>query len=505
MTKGERVIAFVQRYCIVPEGDLMGHPVVLEEFQRRFILEVFDNPHGTDTAILSMARKNAKTALIAMIVLAGLLCAGIARQNSRIISGAMSKEQAAEVFNLAAKMVMLSPELSKLVKIVPSHKRLIALPMNTEYQATSAEAKTAHGKSPFMAILDEVGQIKGSRSDFVDAIITAQGAYKDALLIYISTQAGEDGDLLSIVIDDALTNKPPKTVCHLYAADPEADIMDEAQWYKANPALGKFRSIEDQRKNAERATRMPSFENTFRNLHLNQRVNTNSPFISRSSWEACSEKPYPLAECSQVYGALDLSARLDLTAAVFLGWHEPSHSWNAHAYAWTPQLTLLERSKRDRVPYDLWAKNGFLFTTPGSSIEYATVVKHLQSILPANLICMGFDRWRIDEFKKEMQLAGLFMQLEEVGQGYRGMTPALESLETMIVNKTLRHGNNPVLNMAAVNAIVTVDPAGNRKLDKAKATGRIDPFVCLAMSAGIAKSKHSQMDVEAILANPLVM
>lgn len=502
-TRAEKVIAFISRYCLVPEGELIGTPVVLAPFQIKFIREVYDNPAVTDTAILSMARKNAKTATIAMLVLAHLV-GPEAKQNSRIISGAMSREQAAEVYNAASKMVMLSSELSKVVRIIPTPKKLIGLPMNVEYQAISADAKTAHGKSPVLAILDEVGQVTGPRSDFIDAITTAQGAYESPLLIYISTQAATDADMLSILIDDALANKHPKTVCHLYAADEDCDVMDEAQWYKANPALGLFRSYADQKKQAENASRMPSFENTFRNLHLNQRITTNSPFISRSAWQACNDAPYPLEECSEIYGGLDLSAKTDLTSLVLLGFHEPSRTWNSHTWSWTPAQTLHERAKRDRVPYDLWVKQGLLLTTPGATIDYEVIIDQMKGILPTSLICLGFDRWRIDIFRKDMDRAGVEFPMEEVGQGYKSFSPALDSLETMILNKTLRHGGHPVLTMAAANSVVTYDPAGNRKLDKAKATGRIDPFVALTMAAGIAATKHADANIDEWLADPLI-
>jgi phage terminase large subunit-like protein len=121
-----------------------------------------------------MARKNGKTGLIAAILLAHI-AGPEAVQNSQIVSGAMSRDQAALVFNLAAKMIQLSPELAKLVRIVPSGKRLIGLARNVEYKALAADGSTAHGLSPVLAILDEVGQVKGPQSDFVDAITTAQG------------------------------------------------------------------------------------------------------------------------------------------------------------------------------------------------------------------------------------------------------------------------------------------------------------------------------------------
>ena len=155
MTRGEKVCAFIERYVLIPEGAHVGKPMQLMPFQRKFVLEVYDNPHGTSRAYLSVARKNGKSALIAAILLAHLV-GPEAKQNSQIISGARSRDQAALVFKLAEKMIRLSPELSNIVRIVPSQKMLIGLICNVEYKAISAESGTAHGLSPRLAILDEV-------------------------------------------------------------------------------------------------------------------------------------------------------------------------------------------------------------------------------------------------------------------------------------------------------------------------------------------------------------
>lgn len=360
LTRGERVCRFIEGHCIIPEGSKMGQPVVLADFQELFVVSLYDNPAITDTAMLSIARKNAKTGTIAFILIAHLV-GPEAVQNSRIVSGAMSREQAAEVYNLASKCVAISPKLRDKVRAVPSGKKLIGLLMNVEYQAISAEGKTAHGKSPILAILDEVGQIRGPQSDFVDAVTTAQGAYDNPLLIYISTQAATDADLFSIAIDDAKQYKPAKTVCHVYCASPEADPLDEDEWRKANPALGLFRSENDMRKQAEKASRMPSFENTFRNLNLNQRVDTSSPFVARSIWESCRAAPEPLMG-QQAWGGLDLSARTDLTAFVLV--YKEADVWQVMCRFWTPEKGLRERAKRDRVPYDVWVREGWMQTTP---------------------------------------------------------------------------------------------------------------------------------------------
>lgn len=501
MTRGERMIAFAESYCVVPEGDFVGQPVRLEPFQKLFILAIYDNPAVTDTAMLSIARKNAKTGTIAFILL-GHIVGPEAIQNSRIVSGAMSREQAAEVYNLASKCVALSPELRDIVKPVPSSKKLIGLPMNVEYQAISAEGKTAHGKSPVLAILDEVGQVRGPQSDFIDAITTAQGAYTEPLLIYISTQAATDADLFSIAIDDATVNKPPKTVCHVYAADKEADLMDEDAWMAANPALGKFRSLSDMRKQAEKAARMPSFENTFRNLNLNQRVSTFAPFVSRGVWE---ENGGPPAEMDgfDLIGGLDLSGRTDLTAFVLVGIRDGIT--NVWPYFWTPEGGLKDRCDRDRQPYDVWVRQGFLRTTPGATIAYDYVVRDIADILGNNTLArLAFDRWRIDIFKKEAEREAIDLPLEPFGQGFKDMGPAVDKLEELLLNGTMRHGMHPVLTMCAANAVVQKDPAGNRKLDKNKATGRIDGMVALAMALGASQSESDDSaSFASFLANPL--
>lgn len=482
MTNGEAVIAFIERYCVTPDGAKVGQPLQLAEFQRQFILDVYDNPNGTRRAFLSIARKNGKTGLIAGLLLAHLV-GPQAKQNSQIVSGAMSREQAALVFNLAAKMVQLSPRLSKIVKIIPSGKRLIGLPLNTEYKALAADGKTAHGLSPVLAILDEVGQVRGPRSEFVDAILTSQGAHTDPLLLVISTQAAADADLFSVWLDDAEQSNDPRIVSRVYAAPETCDLMDESGWRAANPALGLFRSLDDLAEQMKQAKRMPSMENTARNLLLNQRVSTDSPFVSPDVWKACGAAPLPFD--GPVYGGLDLSMRTDLTALVLVG--KVGDVWQVAAYFWTPERGLYDRASRDRVPYDLWVSQGHLRTTPGATVDYEHVAAEIAELtLELDVRCIAYDRYRIDLLMKELERIDVTLPLVPWGQGYRDMSPAVDALEAELLNVRIAHGMQPVLSMCAANAVVTKDPAGSRKLDKIRSTGRIDGMVALAMAMGAA-------------------
>lgn len=480
-SRGENVIRFIEIFCKIPEGSQVGQPVKLAPFQKKFIKAVYDNKALTRRAYLSLARKNGKTALIAGMLLAHL--AGPERkQNSQIVSGAQSRDQASLVFNLAAKMVQLSPELSAVVRIVPSGKRLIGLKSNVEYRALAADGTTAHGLSPVLAILDEVGQVRGPQDDFIDAITTSQGAHDSPLLIAISTQSANDADLFSIWLDDAENSKDPHIVSHVYKAPDDADLLDKKAWKAANPALGLFRSEKDLEEQAKQASRMPSAENTFRNLCLNQRVSTVSPFISREVWDSCAGRVLDFGD-SQVWAGLDLSARTDLTALVLIC--RIAGVWHVKSHFWTPENGLIERSKRDRSPYDVWAKQDYLHTTPGSTVDYEFVAQDIAEIL-SNVNCqsIAYDRWRIDLLKKEFDAIGFTVPLVEHGQGYKDMSPAIDVLEAELLNGRIAHGAHPVLSMCAANAVLAKDAAGNRKLDKHKATGRIDGLVAMAMAFG---------------------
>jgi phage terminase large subunit-like protein len=503
-TRGQKVVDFITRYIRVPEGVLLGKPIKLLPFQERFILDTYDNPHGTSRAYLSIARKNAKTATIAMMALAHIV-GPEAFQNSRIISGARSRKQAAEVYNYAAKMVMLSPELRGIIKTIPSQKTLVGLPMNVEYQAIAAEAKGAHGGSPIVAILDEVGQVRGPYDAFIEAIETAQGAYEGkALLIAISTQAPTANDLFSRWLDDAAISNDPHVVSHVYSAPDDCDLLDREAWKAANPALGVFRSLSDVEEMAERAARMPTTESTFRWLYLNQRVEATTPFVSKTVWASCGTEPEPL-DGVPVYGGLDLSSVADLTALTLIG--EVDGVWQVHPTFWLPLDGLAEKARADRVPYDVWHTQGFMEAAPGRSIEYEFVAEYLRGVFDRyDVRKIAFDRWGWKHLRPWLLKAGFTdAQLDEhfveFGQGVQSMSPALRELESDLLNGNIAHGNHPVLTMCAANAVVKADPAGNRKLDKARSAGRIDGMVALAMARGAAAADAEvAIDIAALVA-----
>lgn len=485
LTRGEKVIAFIHKYCRVPEGKLVGQPMKLAKFQKKFILAIYDNPEKTYRAILSIGRKNGKTALIAALLLAHI-AGPEAKRNAQLVSGAKSREQASLIFKLACKMIDLSPELRMACHYIPSRKIIQGRIAGTEYTALSAEATTAHGLSPVFAVLDELGQVKGSSDPFIDAITSSQGAHDDPLTVVISTQAPSDADLLSIWIDDAVRSGDPHVVCHVYAADEGCDLDDEAQWKKANPGLGLFRSLDDVRTQAGAASRLPTAEASFRNLILNQRVAQESLWIAPGTWKECN-LPVRLEvfQNNSVCIGLDLSARRDLTAAVLAA--KAEDGIHLLPFVFTPMSGLKERSLIDKAPYDAWVNMGLMYATPGGTVDYGWVVKFLHKWCEDNDVAISmvaFDRWRIDTLKKAAEEEGFapFAEWVSVGQGYRGFSPRVESFEAALLQNMIRHDGHPLLNLAASHAIMVKDPAGNKKLDKTKTTQRIDPLVAAVMA-----------------------
>ena len=487
MTDGEAVCEFIEEFCVVPEGQLVGERVKLAPFQRDFLIDVYDNPNTTRRAILSMGRKNGKSCLVSCILLAHI-CGPMARQNEQIASCALSRDQAAIVFRHASNMIQMNPTLAGITSIVPSGKKIVGLYMNTEYRALAADASTAMGASPALLVFDETAQVKssGRGADFLSAMMTSQGAYENPLQIFISTQAASDADPFSQLIDDAILSKDPKTVVHLYCADKDAELLDEEQWKKANPALGLFRSESDLREQMLQASRLPSFEHEAKNLLLNQRVALEglafAPQIvsennGASSWDAFRENP--------VHLALDLSRINDLTAAVFCC--NDGDKVHVKTFAFTPLGGIEDRATRNKIPLVEWAEREIVYAVAGDTLDYQTICKYLMMVMEEQGIVLEsiqFDDWNIHNFRHAAEAVGFapYVKWVEVRQGFKSMSPRIQELETSLLQRKLLLDNHPVMNMGMAAAVVVSDPASNRKVKKPKEFGpKVDAVIALLM------------------------
>jgi phage terminase large subunit-like protein len=525
--RAKDVIRFIEALRI-PSGHGAGQNFKLAKWQRAFIRDIYE-PHYRDDrravrrAILSVSRKNGKTALIAAIVLAHLI--GPEREpRGEIYSAANDRDQASIVFKFVKQLIEQDPRLLNAVQLVPSTKTIVAPGTGSVYRAISAEAGTKHGYLPSVVIYDELAQAKSR--ELYDVLDTSFGACDEPLFICISTQSNDPEHILSRLIDDGISGADPSIICHLYAADEDCDLEDEEQWKKANPALDDFRDREDLAAAIRKCRRLPAEEPKVRNLFLNQRVAPVAALIAPQCWKDCIGDA-DFHDGEDVYLGLDLSGSLDLTALVMVSAAEPAR---VAPFFWKPADTLELHSNRDfgtgNHRYWAWQQNGHLLTSPGSSVDPEVVAKKVGELQARyNVRGIAYDRWRIDMLLREFDDIGLACYREKGtpdgpvftwatsqrdiglrcvpwGQGYREMAPAVQALEHAIANKQIVHGNHPVMNWNLANAVATIDPAGNKKLDKGKARFRIDGAVALAMAMGLRardRENAKPIDVEALI------
>ena len=243
MDRADRVIAFIETLK-TPDGRDVGKPIVLRPWQKDILRQVY-GPVGPDgrricrQAILSVGRKNGKTALVAGLCLAHL-CGPEAIRNGQLYSVAFDREQAAILFKYMAAMVYADDELSARLNVVESRKRILDPISGSEYQALSAETRGKHGKSSSFIVFDELAQF-GADRELYDVMMTSRGAHAEPMVWVISTQAASDTAVLSELIDyGEKVNRgeidDPKTRCFCFTVPMTDDPWDEANWKKSNPS-----------------------------------------------------------------------------------------------------------------------------------------------------------------------------------------------------------------------------------------------------------------------------
>lgn len=508
LTRAGRVIAFCESLHIT-QGAHAGRRVVLRPWQRKFIERVYKTDGKRNrpvrTAVLSMGRKNGKTALAAMLALCHLV-GPEAEVRGEVYSAANDRAQAGKIFAEMVAMLKKRQDLNARCNIVRFHKKIEVMfgdGEGSEFLALSADVETKHGLSPSFIVYDELGQAK--KRDLYDALDTAMGARANPLMMVISTQAADDNAPMSELIDYGLKVqsgevKDPSFYLELFTAPENADPWAPATWKLANPALADFRSLQDVQRLALQAQEQRSKKQSFLNLILNQRTSAFVRFVAKDEWKACGEEfsldDFAGEECT---AGLDLSAVRDLCSLVLT--FERGPLVYAIPFFFMPAGVVDERGEADHKPYRQWADEGHLILIPGNTNDPAWIAMFLKRLLTkVRIKRLNYDRWGMMDLIRECRRPEIDLKvidakeleegkgfdgliIVECGQGFASMGPAVKNFENLIGNRRLRHPNNPVLTMCAANTVVEMDPAENKKFTKAKSTGRIDGMVALAMSA----------------------
>lgn len=500
-------IAFFEEVLRLNGGDYEGRPFILLGWQAFVVGSIHgwrraDGTRRFRSAYVETAKGSGKSPLAGGLGLHGLTADGEAR--AEVYAAATKRDQAMVLFRDAVAMYEQSPELSsRLVRSGVGEKTWnLAYPATGSWFRAIAADQGQSGPRPHIALVDELHE---HPTNHVIEMLRAGFKMRRQPLMFAITNSGHDANspcgqyhdyALRVAsgaeVDDAFFS----FVCGL---DPQDDpFTDESCWPKANPSLqeANLPGVEYLRQQVVEARNLPSKQALVRRLNFCQWTQAEAPWLSPQVWLP-ARREYVLEQFRgrRAYAGLDLSSTTDLTALVLcIEPSEPGEPWRLVTFAWLPEDTLDERQRADKVPYRQWVRDGHLLTTPGAAVSKLHVLQRLMSVAEVvQIVGVAYDRWRIQDLRSLAQDAGVELPpLIDFGQGYRSMSPAIEAFETGLLNGELVHDASPVLTWAASNAVIVEDDAGNRKLSKGRATGRIDPIVAAVMAIGVAAKSEPE-------------
>jgi phage terminase large subunit-like protein len=473
------------------KGEWAGQTFTLAPWQAFVVGSLFgwqraDGLRRFRTAYCAVPRKNGKSTLSAGIGLYLLVADG--EQGAEVYSAATTRDQARIVFDEAKRMVGSSPALKRRVQVLINNLHVAATA--SRFMPLSSDASSMDGLNVHGAIIDELHAHK--TRGVVDVLDTATGARRQPLLFEITT-AGYDRHSICFEHHDYAikllegTLQDDSWFAFIASADEGDDWTDPKVWRKANPSFGLSVKEDDLARKAEKAIALPGAQNAFRRMHLNEWTEQAERWIDLTAWDACSGSVNPeQLRGRPCFGGLDLSTTTDITALAWV--FPPEHDdglWCVLSRYFVPEENLRKRAERDRVPYDLWTRQGFIEATNGNVVDYGAIE---QRILADSALFqvkeIAYDPWNATHLALRLQDEGAAMV--EFRQGFRSMAAPTRELEKLIVSRKLAHGGNPVTRWMAANVAVAQDPAGNLKPAKDKSTERIDGIVALIMAIGRA-------------------
>ena len=482
-------VAFIESLCHT-KGTWAGKRFELMDWQEQIIRDLFGilKPNGYrqfNTAYIEIPKKNGKSELAAAVAL--LLTCGDGEQRAEVYGAAADRQQASIVFDVAADMVRMCPALNKRVKILASQKRLIYEPTNSFYQVLSAEAYSKHGFNVHGVVFDELNSQPNRK--LYDVLTKCSGDASIQPLFFLITTAGTDTHSICYEVhqkaQDIIDGRKidPTFYPVIYGADDTEDWTSPKVWKKCNPSLGETIGMDKVKTACESAKQNPGEENSFRQLRLNQWVKQAVRWMPMDKWDKCAfavnEDDLRGRVC---YGGLDLSSTTDITAFVLV--FPPLDEEDKYViipYFWIPEDTLDLRVKRDRVPYDVWERQGYLQTTEGNVIHYGYIEKFIESLGERfNIREIAFDRWGAVQMVQNLE--GMGFTVVPFGQGFKDMSPPTKELMKLTLEQRIAHGGHPVLRWNMDNIFVRTDPAGNIKADKEKSTEKIDGAIATIMA-----------------------
>lgn len=488
----ERVIEFFERFLCHTEGEYDGKPFILDPWQQAMIWILYGwKRTGTGYrrfkfAYNEIGRGNGKSGLASGLGIYELI--GFGEAGAQVYSAATDKKTAKLVWDTAALMVNRSPFLKARITIFRDNMHIPGTA--SKFEPCASEDTNLLGLRPSFIILDELHV--HSSAGVWDVFVSAMGKRRNPLLFAI-TNSGYDRHSVcwkqreySVKVLDGIF-EDDTWFAWISGIDDDDDWEDETCWIKANPALGTIVSLDDMRQQAVKAKNDPSALNSFLRFRLSRWTESHTAWMPMHRWDACNIAVDAKALVGRpCLGAMDLSTTTDISAFVLLFPPFGDDSlWRVIPRFFLPEESLTERVKRDRVPYDVWQRQGLFNLTPGSIIDYGFIRAEVNRLSQQHKFRqIVFDRWNSNDIVKNLEDDGF--ELVKWGQGYQDMNAPTKRLMELVLTNQIAHGGDPVLRWMASNVMVYVDPAGFIKPDKSRSIEKIDGIVALIMALGRA-------------------
>lgn len=510
LAEAEKSIRFFESVLFLNGGRFEGAPFLLVGWQAFVIGSIFgwkapDGFRRFRVAYAETGKGSGKSPLAAGIGMKGLVADNEPR--AEVYAGATKKDQAMILFRDAVAMFNQSPELKKrLVKSGTGERvwNLAYLANGSFFRPISADDGQS-GPRPHVALIDELHEHK---KNLVVEMLRAGTKSRTQALIFMITNSGSDKTgpcwsyheyAIAVAAGTKIDDGFFGFVCDL---DPGDDpITDESCWPKANPSLQEadLPGVKYLREQVTEARGMPAKESIVRRLNFCQWTDAEAPWLSMDVWKGATRPiDWETMRGRRAWAGLDLSSTQDLCGlTLFVEPAEEGDEWSLIPFAWLPDEGLARKGEQDKVDYVSWKAAGLLQTTPGRAISKRIVAQRLSALASFfEIVECAYDRWRIEDFLQLCIDDGITLPpMVPFGQGYKDMSPAVEEFERALLAGRLVHPGHPVLNWCATNAVVVSDDAGNRKLSKEKATGRIDLIVGGVMAVGRAFGARDELPV----------
>lgn len=492
------------------EGSWDSETLNLVDFQVFLLTNLFGfrNSDGTrrfSSALLAIARKNAKSTLAAGI---GLYCLTMEDENGpQSISAATTGDQARIVFNVARRMVERTPDIQSAFNLRPFTRAIACYDNGGIMKAINAKASTQDGLNPSCSIMDEIHAHK--THDLLNVIQSAAGARKNPLFLYTTTEGYETPgpwpelrkfaqNVLEGIID------ADHFLALIYCIDDADDEFDSRVWIKANPLMEcnniLLKAI---KKDAQEAKAMPGRHAEFLIKRVNRQSSTVKGWIDLQKWKKCAGK-VDLNELKEhpCYGALDLASTRDLTS-FRLVWLIDNIIYT-HGWRWVPEATVELRKQRNMVPYPAWSRSGYMIETPGEVTDYDCVMKKvLEAADDFNLVEVAYDTWNAAQIAGKLSYNGI--EMVQFIQGPKSYHPPMKYFEEMYIGGRFRHDSDPVLTWCASNIVPRYDQNMNMAPDKKKSSDKIDDMTALLMAVGRMMPTEEDNNLDDFLSDPITI